>query len=322
MLGRNLPSIFFGQNMTDITTNDTEQTAFQSDNLQRFIFDNAPVRGEWVHLTDSWQQVLVRRDYPPAIQRLLGEMMAAAALLTATVKIKGRLVLQSKSTGPVKLMMVECTSDNTLRALAQWDGHVQDDASMSELTGQGTMAITIDVEGSKQPYQGVVSLDGESVASVLETYFKQSEQLDTRIWLAADAENVSGLFLQQLPSAEDNKEEDEEHWSRLSQLAATITSEELLTLGAGTLLHRLFHEEECRLLNKTELSFACSCSRERVADTISLLGEHDANELLAEQGQIEVTCEFCNEHYHFDKVDAANIFSVNSVPNFDSNIVH
>ncbi len=322
MLGRILPSIFFGKNMTDITTNDTEHKAFQSDNLQRFIFDNAPVRGEWVHLTDSWQQVLVRRDYPPAIQRHLGEMMAAAALLAATVKIKGRLVLQSKSTGPVKLMMVECTSDNTLRALAQWEGQVQDDASMSELTGQGTMAITIDVEGSKQPYQGVVSFDGESVASVLETYFKQSEQLDTRIWLAANADSVSGLFLQQLPSAEDSKEEDEEHWSRLSQLAATITSEELLTLGAGTLLHRLFHEEECRLLNATELSFACSCSRERVADTISLLGEHDANELLVEQGQIEVTCEFCNEHYHFDKVDAANIFSVNLAPNFDSNIVH
>lgn len=308
--------------MTDITTNDTDQAKFQSDNLQRFIFDNAPVRGEWVHLTESWQQVLVRRDYPPAIQRLLGEMMAAAALLTATVKIKGRLVLQSKSTGPVKLMMVECTSEHTLRALAQWEGHVQDDASMSELTGQGTMAITIDVEGSKQPYQGVVSLDGESVASVLETYFKQSEQLDTRIWLAADAERVSGLFLQQLPSTEKNKQEDEEHWSRLSQLATTVTSKELLTLGVGSLLHRLFHQEECRLLNTTELRFACSCSRERVADTISLLGEHDANALLTEQGQIEVACEFCNEHYHFDKVDVANIFSANLAPNSDSTTMH
>lgn len=308
--------------MTDTTTNNTEKTEFQSDNLQRFIFDNAPVRGEWVHLTESWQQVLVRRDYPPVIQRFLGEMMAAAALLAATVKIKGRLVLQSKSSGPVKLMMVECTSENTLRALAQWDGPIQDDANISELTGEGVMAITIDVEGSKQPYQGVVSLDGESISSVLETYFKQSEQLDTRIWLAADADNVSGLFLQQLPSSQDDKEEDEEHWSRLSQLASTITSKELLTLGAGTILHRLFHEEECRLLSLTELSFACSCSRERVADTINLLGEQDANDLVAEQGHIEVACEFCNEHYHFDKVDVTNIFSVNTIPNADSNIVH
>lgn len=322
MLGRYLPSIFFGKNMTDTISNNTEQTAFQSDNLQRFIFDNASVRGEWVHLTDSWQQVLTRRDYPLAIQRLLGEMMAAAALLAATVKIKGRLVLQSKSAGPVNLMMVECTSENTLRAFAQWDGHVQDDASMSELTGEGILAITIDVEGSKQPYQGVVSLAGKSISDVLETYFKQSEQLDTRIWLAADANSVAGLFLQQLPSMQDNKEEDEEHWSRLSQLAATTTPKELLTLGVGTLLHRLFHEEECRLLNATELSFACSCSRERVADTISLLGEHDANDLVAEQGRIEIACEFCNEHYYFDKVDVANVFLVNSAPNADSNIVH
>jgi len=322
MLGSVLPSIFFGKNMTDTITNNTETTTFQSDNLQRFIFDNAPVRGEWVHLTESWQQVLIRRDYPRAIQRLLGEMMAAAALLAATVKIKGRLVLQSKSSGPVNLMMVECTSDNTLRAFAQWDGNVDDDASMSELTGEGILAITIDVEGSKQPYQGVVSLEAESISGVLETYFNQSEQLDTRIWLAADVNSVSGLFLQQLPSTEDNKDEDEEHWSRLSQLAGTITPSELLSLGAGTLLHRLFHEEECRLLNSTELSFSCSCSRERVADTITLLGEQDANDLVAEQGQIEVACEFCNEHYHFDKIDVAAIFSDNSAPNSDATIVH
>ena len=310
--------------MTDtiMTDNNTEQAAFQSDNLQRFIFDNAPVRGEWVHLTDTWQQVLQRREYPPAIQRLLGEMMAAAALLTATVKIKGRLVLQSKSSGPVNLMMVECTSDNTLRAFAQWEGDVDDDGTMSELTGNGVLAITIDVEGSKQPYQGVVSLEGESISDVLEAYFNQSEQLDTRIWLTADAQRASGLFLQQLPSTEEAKEEDEENWSRLSQLAATITPNELLSLGAGTLLHRLFHEEECRLLDSTELSFACSCSRERVAETITLLGESDANDLLAEQGHIEVACEFCNEHYHFDKVDVATIFTDNSTPSPDSTTVH
>ncbi len=308
--------------MTDTIIHDIEPTEFQSDNLQRFIFDNAPVRGEWVHLTETWQQVLVRRDYPPAIQRLLGEMMAAAALLTATVKIKGRLVLQSKSTGPVNLMMVECTSDNTLRALAQWEGVIEDDASMSDLTGEGVLAITIDVDGSKQPYQGVVSLEGESISNVIETYFNQSEQLDTQIWLAADVHRASGLFLQQLPSTEDAKQDDEENWSRLSQLAGTITPNELLSLGVGTLLHRLFHQEECRLLDSTELSFACSCSRERVADTITLLGEHDANDLLAEQGHIEVACEFCNEHYYFDKVDVATIFSVNSTPGSDSTIVH
>lgn len=306
--------------MNDTTSDSAE---FQSDNLQRFIFDNAAIRGEWVHLSESWQHVTSRRDYPVAIQRLLGEMMAAAALLAATVKIKGRLVLQIKSSGPVTLMMVECTSENTSRAFAQWEGDVADDASLSEVTGEGALAITIDVEGAKQPYQGVVSLKGDSIASVLETYFKQSEQLDTRIWLAADSKAASGLFLQQLPSTDNHdKEEDEEHWSRISHVASTVKITELLELGAGTLLHRLFHEEECRLLAATDLSFSCNCSRERVGETISLLGESDAKSLLEEQGEIEVACEFCNEHYQFDKVDVARLFSTSPRENSDSKTVH
>lgn len=301
----------------------TDTTDFQSDNLQRFIFDNAPVRGEWVHLSATWKNVLALREYPLAIERLLGEMMAAAALLTATVKIKGRLVLQLKSSGSVTLMMVECTSNNTLRAFAQWDGDVADDATLTDITGEGALAITIDVEGSKQPYQGVVSLQGESLSEVLETYFRQSEQLETRIWLAADSQSAAGLFLQQLPSESHTKEEDdEENWSRLSQLASTTSNKELLELGAGTLLHRLFHEEQCRLLTATELSFSCNCSRERVAETIALLGKDDANTLLQEQGRIEVACEFCNEHYYFDEVDVAQVISGQPSSNSGSNIVH
>ena len=300
--------------------NDT--SLFNSDNLQRFIFDNAAVRGEWVHLQDSWQQVLLRREYPLAIQNLLGEMMAAAALLAATVKIKGRLVLQIKSAGPATLMMVECTSGNTLRAFAQWDGDVTDDAILSEVTGEGTLAITIEVEGAKQPYQGVVNLEGESIADILETYFQQSEQLDTKIWLAANNNVVAGLFLQQLPSEQTTSEQEEEHWSRISQLAATVSTEELIELGVGTLLHRLFHEEECRLLAATELSFACNCSRERVADSINFLGKQDAIRLAEEQGEIEVACEFCNEHYYFDKIDVVQIFADTTVPQIDSDTVH
>ena len=296
--------------------NDTLKT----DNLQRFIFDNAPVRGEWVQLQESWQEVLKRRNYPVAIQRLLGEMMAAAALLTATVKIDGRLVLQTKSNGPVSVMMIECTSNNTLRAFAQWEGDIKDDASLSEAVGEGSLAITIEVEGAKQPYQGVVSLDGDSLSSVLEVYFKQSEQLETHIWLASNENSVAGLFLQQLPG--DKASEDEENWSRINQLASTVKQNELLELGVGTLLHRLFHEEECRLLTATELSFACSCSRERVADTIQLLGKQDAKDLLDEKGQIEVACEFCNEHYQFDSVDVSQIFSEAESRQFESKTLH
>ncbi|RLA02305.1 MAG: Hsp33 family molecular chaperone HslO [Gammaproteobacteria bacterium] len=297
-------------------------TAFKSDNLQRFIFDNAPIRGEWVSLQDSWQQVTARCEYPPAIKQLLGEMMAAAALLAATVKIEGRLVLQIKSTGPVTLMMVECTSNNTLRAFAQWDGDIADEAGLLELTGEGTLAITIEVEGAKQPYQGVVSLQGDSIVDVLETYFQQSEQLNTRIWLVANDNAVAGLFLQQLPSDNSAADDDDESWSRISQLAATVTETELLELGVGTLLYRLFNEEECRLLTATDLHFSCNCSRERVAKTISLLGEQDAIDLLDERGEIEVACEFCNEHYRFDNVDVAEVFSDEIVSPPPSDTLH
>ncbi len=322
MLTRQLVSIFFGINMTDTETVETQENEFQSDNLQRFIFDDIPVRGEWVHLSQSWKQVLTRREYPSAIRNLLGQMMAAAALLTATVKIKGRLVLQIKSEGPVNLMMVECTSENTLRAFAQWEGDIAENASLLEVTGEGALAITIDVEGSKQPYQGIVGLDGESIAGLLETYFKQSEQLETRIWLSADENAASGLFLQQLPSKAEQKKHDNENWSRLTQLAATVKNTELLELGAGTLLHRLFNEEQCRLLSLTELSFACACSRERVADTINLLGQADAMALVEEQDKIEVACEFCNEHYYFDKIDVSHIFSTSLSQEPESKTLH
>jgi molecular chaperone Hsp33 len=294
----------------------------KSDCLQRFIFDNAAIRGEWVSLQESWQEVLNRRDYPAAIRQVLGEMMGAAALLTETVKISGRLVLQIRAEGPVSLLMVECTSKHTLRAFAQWDGEISDDMSLQAMTGEGTLAITIEVEGAKQPYQGVVSVQGESIADTLETYFAQSEQLATKIWLYANEHNVAGLFLQQLPSDTSAKQVAEEDWSRISQLAATITDDELLTLEVETLLHRLFHEEQVRLFEPTVLQFACTCSRERVAETISMLGQQEAEDILDAEGGIEVACEFCNEHYHFDKVDVAEIFSGTVSSESDPDTLH
>ncbi len=280
---------------------------FESDKLHRFIFDNSPVRGEWVHLQHAWRNVLIRREYPIAIQRILGQMMAAGALLADTVKIQGRVVLQIKSAGPVKLMVVECTSDNTLRAYAQWDGDIADDAELLDVTGEGVLAITIEVDGAKQPYQGIVSLEGGTISSVLETYFEQSEQLRTRIWLTCDDECAAGFLLQELPN--DAKQDDLDAWDRVSQLAATLTDEEMMGLEVETLLHRLFHEEECRLLAATELEFACSCSRERVGASIKLLGQQDAISLVEEHGQIQANCEFCNEHYEFDSVDVAQLFA-------------
>ena len=273
------------------------------------MFDTTPVRGEWVNLQQSWQEVLRRKEYPAAVRRLLGELMAAAALLTSTVKMKGRLVLQIRADGPVKLLMVECTSEHTLRGLAQWQGDIVDDADFSSLVGAGTLAITIEVDGARQPYQGVVSLQGQSVADTLETYFAQSEQLPTRVWLAADEQAVAGLFLQQLPGAVAEKAQSEEDWSRLCYLTDTVSDEELLSLDAETLLHRLFHEEQLRVYEPVALRFACTCSRERVVDTIKMLGQQEADEILQQEGMIDVTCEFCNQRYHFDAVDVAEIFT-------------
>lgn len=281
----------------------------KSDCLQRFLFDNAAIRGEWVKLQNTWQEVLNRREYPAAIRRVLGEMMGAAALLASTVKIKGRLVLQIRAAGPVKLLMVECTSNHTLRAFAQWEGDIEGRQGLTDLTGDGTLAITIEVEGAKQPYQGVVSVQGDTIADTLETYFSHSEQLATRMWLHADEHNVAGLFLQQLPGEAADQGEALEDWQRINQLAATVTREELLSLDMETLLHRLFHEEQVRIFEPTALSFACTCSRERVAETITMLGREEAEDILDAEGAIEVACEFCNQHYHFDKVDIAELFS-------------
>ena len=284
-----------------------QDDAIQADHLQRFIFDNAAIRGEWVQLKQTWQTVKVQREYPPAVAGLLGEMLAAAALLAETVKMSGRLVLQCRSDGPVSLLMVECTSDHTLRGLANWEGEIADDATMQQMLGDGNLAITIENVEAKQPYQGIVSVQGESIAEMLEMYFAQSEQLKTRIWLSTDDQTAGGLMLQQLP--DQDPEQHDENWTRINFLADTVTYEELLNLDAVSLLYRLFNEEMVRLLSTTVLEFACTCSRQRVADTIKLLGRQEAEDIIAERGFVELACEFCNTHYQFDPVDVAGLFS-------------
>lgn len=296
------------------------QDAIQADHLQRFIFDSAAVRGEWVQLKQTWTTVKMQREYPPAVADLLGQMLAAAALLAETVKISGRLVLQCRTDGPVSLIMVECTSDHTLRGLANWQGEIADNASMQELLGKGSLAITIESVDAKHPYQGIVSVQGESIAEMLEMYFAQSEQLQTRIWLATDDNTVGGLLLQQLPEQE--PELHDENWQRILYLAETIAKEELLNLDVVSLLYRLFHEEMVRLLSTTVLEFSCTCSRQRVADTIKLLGRQEAEDIIAERGFVELACEFCNTHYRFDPVDVAGLFSDPLNIQNDSNTVH
>ena len=277
----------------------------ERDTLTRFLFEHAEVRGEVVRLDATWRAVLECHAYPEPIRNLLGEMMAAATLLAATLKFEGALIMQMQGSGPVTLAVVECSSEFHLRATAKW----RDDLApgdIATLLGQGKFVITIDPKSSNQIYQGIVALEGTTVAEVLEHYMLQSEQLETRLWLAADGEQACGFLLQRLP---ENVSEDADAWNRALNLGNTLTSEELLKLPAREILHRLFHEEDLRLFDPRPVSFRCTCSRERVANMLRLLGLNEVHSILEEQGKIEVDCEFCNRHYHFDAVDAEQLFA-------------
>ncbi len=283
-----------------------------SDTLQRFIFENAPIRGEIVRLDATWRAVLERRNYPSALRELLGEMMAAAALLSATLKFDGSMIMQIQGNGPVRLLVVECTSERTLRALAQWDNDVQP-APLAELLGDGKLVITIDPKHNKERYQGIVNLEGDTIAEVLQHYLIHSEQLDTRLWLAANAQQAAGMLLQRLPhdSSRDNaRDSNEDAWPRAVHLGTTITPHELLELPASEIIYRLYHEEDVRLFDSEPVSFRCSCSRERVAGVLRMLGYDEVQSILREQGAVSVDCEFCGKHYALDPIDAEAIFAV------------
>ena len=281
------------------------------DNLQRFIFENAPIRGEIVHLDATWRAVLERRQYPPRVREVLGELMAAAALLTSTLKFDGRLIMQIQGKGPVNLLVVECTSDRTMRAIAQWQGEIPD-APLAALVGDGRLAVTIDPLKGKERYQAIVALEGLTVAEAFENYFARSEQLATRLWLASDPQRAAGMLLQRLPDAEPS---DDDVWVRAVHLGSTITREELLALPVREIVHRLYHEEDIRLFSRMPVSFRCSCSRERVEAVLRMLGRDEIHSILDEQGAVSVDCEFCGSRYEFDRIDAEQLFTaLHSVP--------
>lgn len=280
----------------------------QPDSLQRFIFDKAQIRGELVHLDESWRSVIDRHDYPEKLRDYMGELTAAAVLLTATLKLKGSLILQIMGKGAIKLLVVECSGDMKLRATAKWSGDLAQ-GSFSELVGEGQFVITLDPKDGGQTYQGIVELDGASVAEVLQNYMSRSEQLDTHMCLAADGQHAAGLLLQKLPDLDEHSENyDPDTWQRAVILADTLKAEELLSLSSKTLIDRLYHEDDIRLFDAQKVEFACSCSRDNVARMLKMLGKEEVDSILAERDTIEVHCEFCNERYEFDKVDAEIMF--------------
>lgn len=312
--------------------------------LHKFLFDGLPVRGVIVRLTDAWTEILARRAsntatgaYPPPVVELLGEMTAAAALMQANIKYNGALILQVFGDGPVKVAVAEVQGDMSLRATAKVVGEVPADARLPDMVNvynKGRCAITLDPKDKvpgQQPYQGVVPLFGDQfekldkLSDVLGHYMLQSEQLDTTLVLAADANVAAGLLIQRLPvkgeanlsgSAAAEANEDQiglnEDYNRISILASSLTRDELLTLDIDTVLRRLFWEEKVLRFEPQVGAhgphFACTCSRERVAGMIRGLGLEEAEEILAERGDIEVGCDFCGRQYRFDAVDAAQIF--------------
>jgi molecular chaperone Hsp33 len=281
-----------------------------SDFSQRFLFDDSDIRGELVGLSDSYHHVLAKHSYPQPVAQLLGELLAAASLMIGTLKFEGLLILQARSSGAVPLLMVECSSAGELRGIARYHAEqVGAAAALGELMPDGVLAITVDPE-SGQRYQGIVDLQGTTLADCLTNYFETSEQLPTRFWLCADGQRARGLLLQQLPADRlKEPEEREASWQHAIALANTLQAEELLGLDNQTLLHRLYHEEPLRLFDPRALQFRCSCSRERSARALISLGQADAEALVQEHGgTVEIDCEFCNERYLFDAADVLQLF--------------
>ncbi|CAD5374574.1 33 kDa chaperonin [Rubrivivax sp. A210] len=306
--------------------------------LVKFLFEGLPVRGMLVYLDEAWQELLRRRQtvgaHAPEVRTLLGELAAAGVLMQSNIKFNGALLLQIHGDGPVKLAVAEVQPDLAFRATATVVGAVPPGAQLAALCnpgGKGRCAITLDPRDKlpgQQPYQGVVPLHGDQreplqqVAQVLEHYMLQSEQLDTRLVLASDERVAAGLLIQRLPvEGEGNlgggqggrRNEDEigqsEAFTRIALLAATLTREELLTLGSEQILRRLFWEEPLRVFEPMRPRFACSCSRERVTGMLQSLGREESDGLIAERGRVEVGCEFCGLQYRFDAVDVAGIFT-------------
>ncbi len=276
------------------------------DYSQRFLFEDHDIRGEFVRVESSYQQSLENSDYPLVIQKLLGEMICASILLSSIIKYEGHVAIHAQGHGPASLLIAECNEKNGIRATAHINEEAQHlplTATLQEILQNGQLAITIQAEKGK-PYQGIVPLSGDTLAHCLETYFLQSEQLPTRIYLAANSVSAGGLLLQQLPSRDSLQETSKEpNWEHLSLLLDTLTPVELTSLSSETLIHRLFSEENIRVFNKQHCRFHCRCSREKTLFAIATMEHDELEEILAEKDSILVDCQFCNTRYEFQRSD-------------------
>jgi molecular chaperone Hsp33 len=293
------------------------------DCLHRFLFEHYPIRGHLVHLDAAWCALLEHQQYPSAIRDTLGEAVAASVLLAATLKFDGLLSLQLRGRGPMHLMVAQCSSEFGVRGVARFT-EAMSTKDLAMLSGDGNLTVTLETENLAQRYQGIVPLSGNSLAECLQGYFQNSEQLPTRLWLHADASGVSGMLLQRLPadsvarrdgvSSESlqraaDLDEVDDVWRRVQMLGDSLKVEELRTLRDHDILRRLFAQDDVRLFESSPVFFRCRCSRERVSGMLQSLGADEIRSVLAEQGRVEVTCDFCNRAYVFDAVDVAQLFA-------------
>lgn len=302
-----------------------------SDQLLKFLFRDAPVRGEIVRLQDAWQRIIANHQYPAPVMRLLGEMSAAAALLAANIKFDGTLILQIQGDGPVRLLVAEVRPQMRLRATAKLreGATLADGASLQSLVNpndNGRCAITLDPTDrhpGQQPYQGVVPLQGETIAQVLQTYLQQSDQLDSRLWLAADERAAAGVLLQKLPREGGFAEvSDIDAWDRVNALTATITASELLDLEPAAIAHRLYWQEQLEHYTPVTPRFECTCSRGRIGRMLISLGQAEVESIVAEQGKVEITCDFCNARHVFDPIDIGQLFATGVAPDAQRQLRH
>ncbi|MFD2179147.1 Hsp33 family molecular chaperone HslO [Veronia pacifica] len=278
------------------------------DSLHRYVFDGVSVRGELVQLSDTFQKMVETKTYPEPVRELLGQMLAATSLLTATLKFEGNISVQIQGDGPLSLAVINGNHEQVLRGTARWKEGVDMPETLREMVGKGQIIITIEpVNGER--YQGIVGLEGETLQECLEDYFMRSEQLQTRLWLKSGIENgnvkAAGMLLQILPDGK-GTEDDFEH---LAQLTETVKNEELFTLDAQEVLYRLYHQEKVKLYEPQAVTFKCSCSRERSASAIAAIERTEVEKMVAEMGSLSLHCDYCGSDYSFDSVDIAAIFN-------------
>ena len=285
------------------------------DQLHRFLFEHYEVRGELVQLSTTTHDMLCGHHYPQAIQRLLSELLVATSLLTATLKFEGAITVQLQGNGPVRFAVINGNHLQQMRGVARYDGVIAENAGLHELIGEGHMMITVIPEEGER-YQGVVALDGDTLAACLEKYFAQSEQLATRIWIKTEPHDelpkAAGMLLQAMPNV--NTEQHALDFEHVTTLTDTIKSEELLNLPAQEVLYRLYHQEEVRLFDPQAVSFVCNCSRARCEAAILQIGKAEVDSLLEEQNEIKMDCDYCGAEYHFSAADLAKIFNDQLTP--------